>query len=195
MHTPTGKSESYPYAGVPSPQQPTAPFHSEDYLAHSPYPVAYPAPYPTTQPYHPQGYVPHYPYPYYQGKLPGLANPYAPRNPFLPPFDMGYADDMQRSYLAWNQPQNRPPLRPRPPGTDSPAHLEPNPDKPHPCGQPGCNLRFRRIEHARRHRDGVHFKLKPYACPYPSCGKKFARSDNLRQHIKSIHRKMSAASI
>ncbi|KAJ9079319.1 hypothetical protein DSO57_1036601 [Entomophthora muscae] len=136
MHTPSAKSESYPYAGVPSPQQPTAPFHSEDYLTNSSYPVAYPAaqyPYHANQsPYNSQqSYVPNYQSAYqpsyqgyqstYQGKLPALAqiNPYAQRNPFMPHFDMHYNEDIQRNYLAaWNpsRPQERlpPPLRPRP---------------------------------------------------------------------------------
>ncbi|KAI0226282.1 hypothetical protein L0F63_003547 [Massospora cicadina] len=199
------RPESYPHD---SPQA-TAPFLSEAYLVTSPYQYPNFQPYPpTTQPnqvpYLPHPYPNYYPAPYQEcpTKLPALAhvNPYVQRNPFIPPFEINYAESLQRNCLAaYSRPQVRlpPPHSPRPPQVELPQPPAPaeNPEKPHACGQPGCNLRFRRIEHARRHRDGVHFKLKPYACPYPTCGKKFARSDNLRQHIKSIHRKLSNASV
>lgn len=135
----------------------------------------------------PQGYHQEYiPQPNY--KLPGLAN--------LNTNNSNWPLSVKQEVLFQDSPYTRsqdtchttevPPKKPA-----NPSSVE----KPHPCGHPGCNITFRRIEHARRHRDGVHFKLKPFCCPYSNCGKKFARSDNLRQHIKSIHRKLSAASV
>ncbi|KAL7266460.1 Zinc finger, C2H2 type [Rhizina undulata] len=57
-------------------------------------------------------------------------------------------------------------------------------DKPHGCPFTGCESRFRRQEHLRRH-ERTHTTDRPYACKVEGCHKRFARSDNLRTHIRT----------
>lgn len=58
-----------------------------------------------------------------------------------------------------------------------------DPSKPHVCTHPsGCNRRFKRREHLRRH-SRTHTDEKPFVCP--TCLKSFSRSDNLNQHART----------
>ncbi|KAJ1984442.1 hypothetical protein H4R34_000647 [Dimargaris verticillata] len=61
-------------------------------------------------------------------------------------------------------------------------------DRPYPCTEPGCELRFVRSSHVKRHVDTVHRHLRPYQCKFGGCGKYFSRSDNLKQHEKTHQR-------
>ncbi|RKP39890.1 hypothetical protein BJ085DRAFT_16399 [Dimargaris cristalligena] len=61
-------------------------------------------------------------------------------------------------------------------------------DRPYPCTESGCELRFVRSSHVKRHVDTVHRHLRPYQCKYGGCGKYFSRSDNLKQHEKTHQR-------
>lgn len=55
-----------------------------------------------------------------------------------------------------------------------------------PCLHPGCNRKFQRQEHLKRH-EHTHDQLAPkHKCPF--CPKEFGRTDNLKSHI-DLHRK------
>ncbi|KAJ8064705.1 hypothetical protein OCU04_007025 [Sclerotinia nivalis] len=55
-----------------------------------------------------------------------------------------------------------------------------------PCNHPGCNRKFQRQEHLKRH-EQTHNHLAPkHQCPF--CKKEFGRTDNLKSHI-ALHRK------
>ncbi|ORX88945.1 hypothetical protein K493DRAFT_144512, partial [Basidiobolus meristosporus CBS 931.73] len=60
----------------------------------------------------------------------------------------------------------------------------PTPVKYHYCQFPNCQMRFKRLEHLKRHLR-THTLEKPFECPYQGCGKTFSRRDNLRQHLKT----------
>ncbi|ORX78852.1 hypothetical protein K493DRAFT_321142 [Basidiobolus meristosporus CBS 931.73] len=60
--------------------------------------------------------------------------------------------------------------------------------KNHPCDFPGCTMRFKRLEHLKRHYR-VHTLEKPFVCSHEGCGKAFSRSDNLNQHLKTHERR------
>ncbi|KAI5305425.1 hypothetical protein KEM56_004476 [Ascosphaera pollenicola] len=66
-----------------------------------------------------------------------------------------------------------------------PAVIHPTPYK---CEWPGCNDRFRRNEHLKRHMTS-HTGEKPFVCWIPGCGKSFSRSDNLNVHYSTTHSK------
>lgn len=52
---------------------------------------------------------------------------------------------------------------------------------PDPHGR-GCNKRFVRPEHLRRHVKTVHGDARDYICKVPRCHRAFSRGDNLRDH-------------
>lgn len=55
-----------------------------------------------------------------------------------------------------------------------------------PCTHPGCDRKFQRQEHLKRH-EYTHNKLAPkHKCPF--CEKEFNRRDNLKSHV-NLHRK------
>jgi hypothetical protein len=56
------------------------------------------------------------------------------------------------------------------------------------CDVLGCEKRFRRSEHLKRHQRSLHTLEKPYACHEEGCNKKFSRSDNLNQHLR-VHKR------
>ncbi|KAK9764259.1 hypothetical protein K7432_008382 [Basidiobolus ranarum] len=60
--------------------------------------------------------------------------------------------------------------------------------KNHTCKFPGCNMRFKRLEHLKRH-FRVHTMERPFPCTHEGCGKAFSRSDNLSQHLKTHERR------
>ena len=55
----------------------------------------------------------------------------------------------------------------------------------HKCGMEGCEKRFRRKEHLKRHKDSVHSDNQKHYCWF--CGTSLSRSDNLKQHLKTTH--------
>ncbi|CAD6588741.1 MAG: hypothetical protein CYPHOPRED_004511, partial [Cyphobasidiales sp. Tagirdzhanova-0007] len=59
--------------------------------------------------------------------------------------------------------------------------------KLHPCDFEGCDRKFKRLEHKRRH-ERSHTQEKPYGCDVAGCGRYFSRSDNLTQH-KRTHKR------
>ncbi|KAK9720799.1 hypothetical protein K7432_003901 [Basidiobolus ranarum] len=63
----------------------------------------------------------------------------------------------------------------------------PQPEKVHACTVMGCEMRFKRLEHLKRHHR-VHTMERPFSCPFPGCGKTFSRQDNLRQHTRTHQR-------
>ncbi|KAI9652207.1 MAG: hypothetical protein M1829_001816 [Trizodia sp. TS-e1964] len=54
--------------------------------------------------------------------------------------------------------------------------------RPFACNHVGCNKRFQRREHLKRHWF-VHSGEKPYECE--ACNRPFSRTDNLRSHYKT----------
>ncbi|KAL3480337.1 regulatory protein brlA [Aspergillus californicus] len=56
------------------------------------------------------------------------------------------------------------------------------------CKEPGCNGRFKRQEHLKRHMKS-HSKDKPHVCWVPGCHRAFSRSDNLNAHYTKTHSK------
>ncbi|KAL4788546.1 hypothetical protein BJX76DRAFT_315000 [Aspergillus varians] len=56
------------------------------------------------------------------------------------------------------------------------------------CKEPGCNGRFKRQEHLKRHMKS-HSKEKPHVCWVPGCHRAFSRSDNLNAHYTKTHSK------
>ncbi|KAL4944434.1 hypothetical protein BDV06DRAFT_187309 [Aspergillus oleicola] len=56
------------------------------------------------------------------------------------------------------------------------------------CKEPGCNGRFKRQEHLKRHMKS-HSKEKPHICWVPGCHRAFSRSDNLNAHYTKTHSK------
>ncbi|KKK18343.1 hypothetical protein P175DRAFT_0555482 [Aspergillus ochraceoroseus IBT 24754] len=56
------------------------------------------------------------------------------------------------------------------------------------CREPGCNGRFKRQEHLKRHMKS-HSKEKPHVCWVPGCHRAFSRSDNLNAHYTKTHSK------
>jgi Zinc finger, C2H2 type len=56
------------------------------------------------------------------------------------------------------------------------------------CQVLGCEKRFRRSEHLKRHARSLHTLEKPYVCNQPGCTRKFSRSDNLNQHLR-VHQR------
>ena len=54
--------------------------------------------------------------------------------------------------------------------------------KPFVCDIKGCDKRFRRSEHLKRHIRSLHTGEKPFVCD--TCLKHFSRSDNLAQHAR-----------
>ncbi|ORX88155.1 hypothetical protein K493DRAFT_236985 [Basidiobolus meristosporus CBS 931.73] len=56
--------------------------------------------------------------------------------------------------------------------------------KAHVCQFPGCQMRFKRFEHLKRH-FRVHTLERPYSCDVEGCGKTFSRRDNLGQHMRT----------
>ncbi|ORX78853.1 hypothetical protein K493DRAFT_321143 [Basidiobolus meristosporus CBS 931.73] len=61
--------------------------------------------------------------------------------------------------------------------------------KNHVCQYPGCYMRFKRLEHLKRH-FRVHTLERPYACTHKGCEKTFSRRDNLGQHLKTHERRI-----
>ncbi|KAK9693504.1 hypothetical protein K7432_013895 [Basidiobolus ranarum] len=60
-------------------------------------------------------------------------------------------------------------------------------DKVHICTVAGCDMRFKRLEHLKRHHR-IHTMERPFSCSFPGCGKAFSRQDNLRQHTRTHQR-------
>ncbi|KAK9764260.1 hypothetical protein K7432_008383 [Basidiobolus ranarum] len=60
--------------------------------------------------------------------------------------------------------------------------------KNHSCQYPGCYMRFKRLEHLKRHYR-VHTLERPYVCTQEGCEKSFSRRDNLGQHLKTHERR------
>lgn len=67
---------------------------------------------------------------------------------------------------------------------ESPPASANDPAKVFICSVLGCEKRFRRSEHLKRHARSLHTQEKPYVCTLPGCHKKFSRSDNLNQHLR-----------
>ncbi|KAB8300043.1 hypothetical protein EYC80_000281 [Monilinia laxa] len=55
-----------------------------------------------------------------------------------------------------------------------------------PCTHPGCNKRFQRQEHLKRHEHTHNTLAIKHKCPF--CEKRFGRTDNLKSHV-DLHRK------
>ncbi|PGG96798.1 hypothetical protein AJ79_09443 [Helicocarpus griseus UAMH5409] len=62
------------------------------------------------------------------------------------------------------------------------------PAAPFHCDEPGCEGKFKRQEHLKRHQKS-HTKEKPYVCWVPDCAKSFSRNDNLKVHYTTTHGK------
>ena len=79
----------------------------------------------------------------------------------------------------------------RAPSATKPSAIIPcDPEKSFVCDVLGCEKRFRRSEHLKRHARSLHTLEKPYVCNQPGCQKKFSRSDNLNQHLR-VHKRNS----
>lgn len=72
--------------------------------------------------------------------------------------------------------------------SSEPTVIPSDPAKVFVCEVLGCDKRFRRSEHLKRHARSLHTLEKPYICRMPGCTKKFSRSDNLNQHLR-VHKK------
>ncbi|OJJ65849.1 hypothetical protein ASPBRDRAFT_60199 [Aspergillus brasiliensis CBS 101740] len=55
-----------------------------------------------------------------------------------------------------------------------------------PCQYPGCNARYRRKEHLKRHEGSKHAQLQAFVCSI--CGSQYRRSDTLRRHVQRRHK-------
>ena len=87
---------------------------------------------------------------------------------------------------------SRPSAKPRPKKRKAKAAVVPSdPEKVFVCDVLGCEKRFRRSEHLKRHARSLHTLEKPYVCNQPGCQKKFSRSDNLNQHLR-VHKRNSS---
>jgi hypothetical protein len=75
--------------------------------------------------------------------------------------------------------------------TKASAVVPSDPEKVFVCDVLGCEKRFRRSEHLKRHARSLHTLEKPYVCNQPGCQKKFSRSDNLNQHLR-VHKRNSS---
>ncbi|KAG9052539.1 hypothetical protein FS842_009697 [Serendipita sp. 407] len=53
------------------------------------------------------------------------------------------------------------------------------------CTVFGCDKRFARGEHLKRHIRSIHTHEKPHQCPYPGCLRGFSRTDNMMQHMRT----------
>lgn len=53
------------------------------------------------------------------------------------------------------------------------------------CTVAGCDKRFARGEHLKRHIRSIHTHEKPHQCPYPGCLRGFSRTDNMMQHMRT----------
>ena len=76
------------------------------------------------------------------------------------------------------------------PVASPPPVIPSDPAKVFICNVLGCEKRFRRSEHLKRHARSLHTLEKPYVCNLPGCNKKFSRSDNLNQHLR-VHKRNS----
>lgn len=73
-----------------------------------------------------------------------------------------------------------------------PLPHDPDPPKKFICNVNGCEMKFRRSEHLKRHTRSVHTLDKLYVCPI--CDKGFSRTDNFQQHLR-VHGRNSAGRI
>jgi zinc finger protein BrlA len=62
-----------------------------------------------------------------------------------------------------------------------PSHIRVQREAEKKCEWDGCNKRFQRQEHLKRH-EKTHTKADLFSCQF--CGKNFGRSDNLKSHTK-----------
>ena len=67
-----------------------------------------------------------------------------------------------------------------------PSHIRVQKEAEKKCEWPGCNKKFQRQEHLKRH-EKTHVNPDSFVCQF--CGKLFGRSDNLKQHITLHTRK------
>ncbi|OJJ39979.1 hypothetical protein ASPWEDRAFT_33325 [Aspergillus wentii DTO 134E9] len=54
------------------------------------------------------------------------------------------------------------------------------------CQFPGCNARYRRKEHLKRHEASKHTQQQVFPCSI--CGRQFTRSDTLQRHVRKQHK-------
>ncbi|KAE8385723.1 hypothetical protein BDV23DRAFT_190598 [Aspergillus alliaceus] len=54
------------------------------------------------------------------------------------------------------------------------------------CQFPGCNARYRRKGHLKRHEASNHAQLQAFVCSI--CGSQYRRSDTLRRHVQRQHK-------
>jgi uncharacterized Zn-finger protein len=69
-----------------------------------------------------------------------------------------------------------------------PSHIRVQKEAEKRCEWFGCNKKFQRQEHLKRH-EKTHNNPDSFACQF--CGKIFGRSDNLKQHVTLHTRKTS----